>query len=250
MSEEYYHQKYLKYKQKYLQLKNMKGGGNEEERPVYTKAPKLPEEQPIYRDPKLPKKQPVYTQAPKLPEEQSYSNPSTKKNSKCSNKRFRLNKMQGNTRLRFQNKTDDPDQYEIIDGTRFQGDVINRDDILKYPCGEKIKVGDKEYVFVMSVDDPNIIGYVNSDYIEQDKQSDKEIYKLKNDYRTITLRTRPENNDPNDYRFEYLKGKQIYPTNKLIFPCGKYHDIEYVIVQKENIPSIIGYINKDYLEEI
>ena len=149
----------------------------------------------------------------------------------------------------MQNNNDDPNTNKILDGVIFQGKNILYDDVLKYPNGQKIKVGDHEFVFVQVKNNNNKIGYVDFSYLKKISETNEYEYKL-NTTLTETLRLEPNATDPNTDEGKYLKGYPIDNNDILLIPNGEISANGFVIVQEENDPSTIGYINHNNIEAI
>ena len=161
--------------------------------------------------------------------------------------------------LRMQNSIDDPNKNIILNSFPFQGKIVKPGMTLVYPNGKANNVppnGAKpaaELVFVQSLDNPNKIGYVNFDYIENIKNIRKNEWKLKKLYPTRKLRLQVDPRDPGDSKIAEslfpFAGMTIDNTETLIFPNGETTTNGLVIVQVEDNPNIIGYIQSHYLKE-
>lgn len=72
--------------------------------------------------------------------------------------------------LRFLVDSKDPNKYPMIDGKKHKSYTINQSDIFRFPKGELekdlITTQNNKYVIVHKKDDPNIIGYINTNYLK------------------------------------------------------------------------------------
>ena len=160
---------------------------------------------------------------------------------------FKLNKS-GVEPLRLLNDSKDPNIYEEIDKKYHKGQNIDENDILIYPNGSEIDVGSGEkLVFVVSEADPNKIGYVRTKYLSKDGHNN---LRINHPTRSKTrLRLLSDIKDPNVYPIILCKfhfGQEIDNGEVVYKPNGEVKN-GYVIVQKKNDSSVIGYVNKNNL---
>ena len=165
---------------------------------------------------------------------------------------FILKPDEGNKTLRLQANGLDPNGKDNIkiNNHFFKGSNIKRKDELKFPNGEIVK----EFVLVVDMHDPNIIGYIRK----------KNLIPVNNYFIIkpvkLTLRLQPIDEDPvtNEY-FNNMpfKGHEVNRSNIFVYPNGREvnvifgpKNIVYVLVQKKDDPSVFGYVNKSYLIEI
>ena len=157
--------------------------------------------------------------------------------------------------LRLMVSNYDPLQYPIISNSQFKGGQIKNNNNIIYPNGRINTVQNKmgqpvNYVLVVLKSNPDIIGYINFDYLINVGGAIKLDFK----YKQRTLRLRITNDDPNDPAHTAIKGGIVTSKNELIFPKGETYTAAdndkintYVLIQKEDDGNIFGYINIDYL---
>ena len=157
--------------------------------------------------------------------------------------------------LRLMVSNYDPQQYPIISHSHFKGGQIKNGDNIIYPNGSVNIIQNASgqpvnYVLIALKSNPNIIGYINYDYLI----NVGDAIKLHSKYKQRTLRLRITSDDPNDPANNAIKGGIVTSADELIFPNGEKHIANdngkintYVLVQKEDDGNIFGYININYL---
>jgi hypothetical protein len=125
---------------------------------------------------------------------------------------------------------------------------LNTGIILVYPDSSIYSIDNNDYIYIQCITDTNKIGYININYI---KHIGNNQFKLRDKYSEIILRLFIDSEDPNPLKKgkngKNYCGRSLNKTDIFIFPNGE--DTKgYVIVQKEDDPNIIGYINKKNLE--
>ena len=157
--------------------------------------------------------------------------------------------------LRMQDNTENPNKpdsnKELFYKNKlypFRGKQVTPGMTLIYPpyLNESLD-SETNLVFVQVKTDPNVIGYVNYDYL--DLLGNNEC-KLKKQYASRILRLQNNNHQPHiDTDMFPFKGMQILNTDILIFPNGTITPNGLVIVQDKDDPNTIGYIQAKYLKE-
>ena len=157
--------------------------------------------------------------------------------------------------LRMQDNTENPNKpdsnKELFYKNKFypfRGKQVTTDMTLIYPPYLKESLDPAtNLVFVQVKTDPNVIGYVNYDYL--DLLGNNEC-KLKKQYASRILRLQNNNHRPHiDTVMFPFRGMQILNTDILIFPNGTITPNGLVIVQDKGDPNTIGYIQAKYLKE-
>jgi hypothetical protein len=162
-------------------------------------------------------------------------------------KSFKLNKTSRTLRL-----LDDPHDPNDSNYTKqLRGLTIDNTSILIYPPQNiefKDDLDKKIYMYVVDKNNPDIIGYIKKEYLQQ--QIDLNEYKVESN-RTLRLLANPI--DPNVYPKidnNYHKGATISPDNILILPNGQVTDNKFVLICDSNDYNKVGYINIKYLSPI
>ena len=122
---------------------------------------------------------------------------------------------------------------------------LNTNTILIYPDSSIYSINNNDYIYIQCLNDTNKIGYININSI---KHIGNNQFKLKNKYSKseVTLRLFIDSKDNNKLN-KSSSGRKINKNDTFIFPNGEIID-DHVILQKEDNPNIIGYINMDNLE--
>lgn len=130
----------------------------------------------------------------------------------------------------------------------FRGKQVTTEMTLIYPPYLKKSLDpETNLVFVQVKTDPNVIGYVNYNYL--DLLGNNEC-RLKKEYKFKILRLQNNNHQPHIRTDMFpFKGMKIVNTDILIFPNGTITPNGLVIVQNKGDPNTIGYIQAKYLKE-
>jgi hypothetical protein len=161
---------------------------------------------------------------------------------------FKLNKTSRTLRL-----LDDPHDPNDSNYTKqLRGLTIDNTSILIYPPQNiefKDDLDKKIYMYVVDKNNPDIIGYIKKEYLQQ-QQIGLNEYNV-NSNRTLRLLANPK--DPNAYPKidnNYHKGATISPANILILANGQVTDNKFVLICDSNDYNKVGYINIKYLSPI
>jgi hypothetical protein len=168
-------------------------------------------------------------------------------------KKYKLKQGINSKTLRLQPFNNDPNiiKYEKLNGGFFKGDNVNNNTLLICPTKEKIEESNGiELVLVQSVDQPQKIGYLRKNYINETTTI------IKNTNTPKTLRLQCDSSDPNKdetLNKKPFRGFTLNAHEKLIYPNEAYDisgDNDYILVVVADNPNIIGFINKAYIEEV
>ena len=148
--------------------------------------------------------------------------------------------------LRLLDNLADPNNNKTIEGKRHKGKNISSENIL---ISDGIPTVN-DLVLVQVENDPTITGYVQLQYLDEILPMKK--YKLQTQVKKRTLRLLDNLADPNNYKTiegKQHQGKNISSENILISD-GIPTVNGLVLVQVENDPTITGYVQLQYLEEV
>ena len=167
-------------------------------------------------------------------------------------KKFKLQNKYGTKTLRMINDLTDPNISNSL--TNFKGETINKDDTLIFPGGKIISDDDHKFVFIITNDNQNI-GYIQTKYLKNIQINNgcviPQAYEIN---KTVTLRLKPFNDDPNknkDRNVNYkIKGSTLRADSLVYIPNGEVmEDTGLVVVQVEDDPEKIGFVQGKYLEQ-